>query len=54
MKVLKIFINGKTLSAAAFNCLKELDEKGFIQNGMIVYEDNQEDEVKRILDAMNE
>ena len=47
-----MMVNVKTLDATTLNCLKELEEKGFIQGGAIVYEDDQEDEVKTILDNM--
>ena len=52
MKKLRILLNVNALSVAALNSLKELEEKGFIQGGMIVYEDDQENEVKTILDRM--
>lgn len=52
MKKLRILLNVNALSVAALNSLKELEEKGFIQGGMIVYEDDQENEVKTILDRI--
>ena len=52
MKTFRILINLQTLNEDVLKRLKELEEKGFIRGGMIVCEDEQENEVKEILDAM--
>ncbi|NPD80614.1 hypothetical protein HPS57_01260 [Prevotella sp. PINT] len=52
MKTVRLIIDPQRLTQSALQALDELEKKGFIQNGVIAYEEENEEEVFELLNKI--